>query len=506
MTINWGYSPKVEKYIPLGDFSIDKYLIIAKQAVENLGWKLSHISSNGIIAYTPLSFQSYSEEVSIRIVGNFAIAKSECIGIQLLFNDYGKNSQNLDRFFHEFEYVEFHLKDHWEESIANFKTFVATQDEQFFEKAPLTAKDKIKNVLYLFYPQKGYTATPILIYLNLFYYGLVILIAILGILQLYQGPLKGLSSDWIYNMSVNKRDLVLQGQYWRLLTHQFIHFNLLHLFFNLYALVYIGLMVEHKIGAKKFIFIYLLSGVCGGLVSLIFHEEGVMGGASGAVMGMFGAFLALLLSNAFEKNATRALLISTVLVSAIMLLNGIRGRSDNSAHLGGLISGFVMAFVLFNEKFGSIRIKESWRYVLAFSLSAVFLILVLSLTPNYQVKELFKLEQVYNNNITIYMKVYSISDQLPASEKMRLVNENGINAWKKNKEVVKKMRSLTLNKADQKVVEFYDKIANKTLAFVEILYLECKEEKSQYKKQLDAKMIEINKIKAEANETNRYFY
>lgn len=61
MSISWGYSPKVEKYIPLGDFPMDRYLIIARQAIENLGWNLSHISERGIIAYTPISFQSYSE-------------------------------------------------------------------------------------------------------------------------------------------------------------------------------------------------------------------------------------------------------------------------------------------------------------------------------------------------------------------------------------------------------------------------------------------------------------
>ena len=170
MNISWGYSPKIEKFIPLGDFPMDRYLIIARQAIENLGWNLSHISERGIIAYTPISLQSYSEEISVRIENNFAITKSECVGIQMLFNDYGKNALNLQQFFDEFDYVEFHLKDVWEESLVKFHDFVDTQDPDYFEKAPLTAKNKIKNVLYLFFPQKNYVVTPILILMNSVYY------------------------------------------------------------------------------------------------------------------------------------------------------------------------------------------------------------------------------------------------------------------------------------------------------------------------------------------------
>ncbi|QNR84669.1 rhomboid family intramembrane serine protease [Pedobacter riviphilus] len=282
MLISWGYSPKIEKFIPLADFPADKYLIIARQAIENLGWSLSHVSESGLIAYTPISFQSYSEEISIRIHGNFAVVKSECVGIQMLFNDYGKNDANLEKFFHEFEYVEFHLKDVWEESLQKFHQFIATQDDQYFEKAPLATKNKIKNVLFLFFPQKGYTATPILVLLNIFYYITLVLFSIVYLR--YQFVRNGSSYDPDFieelkkialNFGVNQRNLVLGGEYWRLISYQFIHGSKSHLFFNMYALVYLGLMIENKLGWKKYLFIYLVSGICGGLLSLIFHQEGL---------------------------------------------------------------------------------------------------------------------------------------------------------------------------------------------------------------------------------------
>lgn len=349
MSFEWGYSPKVEKFIPLGDFPADRYLIIARQAIENLGWKLSHLSASGIIAYTGLSVQSYSEEISIRIISNFAVFKSECIGVQLLFTDYGKNQQNLDKFFHEFEYVEYHLKDIWEERLQDFHAHIAQHDDSYLDQAPLKAKNRIKNVLYLFYPQKDYLVTPVIMILNIFLW-LAKLFAIVGMsavfhAQLAERSLRGMDilMKVNYYFGVNSRWLTLDGQWWRLLSSQFFHFSLAHLFFNMYALVYIGLMIENKLGSVKTLFIYLLSGTCGALLSVYSHELGFLAGASGAIMGMFGAFLALLLSQAFEKTANKALLISTLILVAYMLLSGFIGenRIDNAAHLGGLVSGFV---------------------------------------------------------------------------------------------------------------------------------------------------------------------
>lgn len=165
--MQWGYSPKLERYIPLADFSPDKYLVTCLQAFENLGWNISHVSGNTIFAYTPLSWQSYSEEVSVQISAGFAIVKSECVGIQLLFTDYGKNEKNLEDFFHEFDYVEYHLKDIWDERLAEFKLLCANTTGDYYDHSPLAVKNKIKNVLYLFVPRKGYYVTPLLIVLNI---------------------------------------------------------------------------------------------------------------------------------------------------------------------------------------------------------------------------------------------------------------------------------------------------------------------------------------------------
>ncbi len=506
MEISWGYSPKIEKYIPLGDFPIDKYLIIARQAIENLGWNLSHISETGIIAYTPISFQSYSEEVSIRIVNNFAIVKSECIGIQMLFNDYGKNAANLEQFFHELAYVEFHLKDIWEDSIAKFQAFVATQDKGYFEKAPLTAKNKIKNVFYLFYPQKGYAVTPILLITNILYFLFFNLIMVIYGIYMSRINAQDLQIDFGKYIGASSKDLVLGGDFWRLITYQFVHWGIFHIFFNMYALIYIGLMVEHKLGAKKYLTVYILSGICGGLLSILVHDEGYIGGASGSIFGLFGAFLALLANKTFEKNATKAMLISTVTVCAIILLNGLRGRVDNAAHIGGLISGFLICWILINENIGNWRIKSVWRYATTGIITLVFAASIYLLAPAYQSNKFLTLEEEFKQNTIAYSKLYRLNNDMPTLYKLKFVRTNGIEVWQRNLDIVDRMRDLELDEKEARIRSDYEKITKKTLLFTRFFYEECKDNDKSFKKEMDSVMAEINNIKLEANNRGERFW
>jgi rhomboid protease GluP len=507
MSFEWGYSPKVEKYIPLGDFPADRYLIIAQQAIENLGWKLSHLSASGIIAYTGLSVQSYSEEISIRIVANFAIFKSECIGIQLLFTDYGKNQQNLDKFFHEFEYVEYHLKDVWEQRLLSFQEHITKHDDSYFKLAPLRAKDRIRNVFYLFLPQKDYLVTPIIVNLNILLW-LAKFVVILGMSHAFRSQLgdQGLLTPERlmkinYYFGLNSREFTLGGQWWRLLTHQFFHFSLSHLFFNLYALVYIGLMIENKLGSLKTLAVYILSGICGGLVSVYTHEIGFMGGASGAIMGMFGAFLALLLSNAFEKTANKALLISTLILVVYMLLSGLLNEmTDNSAHFGGLVSGFVIGYLLYNQQILSSPVPAYYRTTAVGLLVIGFGALIFKFSPRYQVLEYAKLRYDFNVNDTKFNQIYYISSDLEPEEKLRRVKEFGVEVWKENLKITKEMDKLVLLEIDELDRKYRKVIAQKAYEASVLMYQDYEAGTRENRRDIQQKIDEVSRLKAKLRE------
>src|SRR4029077_320616 len=106
--------------------------------------------------------------------------------------------------------------------------------------------------------------------------------------------------------------LFVTHEYWRLFTSLFLHYGVLHLLFNLYALFLLGPALERSIGSFRFIICYLLSGIGSGLGVVMFHALGFtpaeeLVGASGSIMGVVGTWAGLLLNNRHLPLARRRL-------------------------------------------------------------------------------------------------------------------------------------------------------------------------------------------------------
>ncbi len=143
--------------------------------------------------------------------------------------------------------------------------------------------------------------------------------------------------------------LTLGGQWWRLLTSVFLHFGLLHLAFNMWALYVNGRLAERIFGSVRFLVIYLVAGLAGSLASLLWHPVVNGAGASGAIFGVLGALLAFFVKKegGVPASVTKAQLRIAVIFVAYSLLNGARYRGiDNAAHMGGLVGGFLLGYVL----------------------------------------------------------------------------------------------------------------------------------------------------------------
>lgn len=138
----------------------------------------------------------------------------------------------------------------------------------------------------------------------------------------------------------------LNGEYYRLITAAFAHYDLFHLLFNMYALYIIGSQIESFFGKKKYILIYLFSALIGSLMSIIFlPSNGGSLGASGAIFGLFGSLIYF--------GYHYRLYLGTVIKSQIIplvLLNLVLGfmssNIDNAAHIGGLIGGALMTMAV----------------------------------------------------------------------------------------------------------------------------------------------------------------
>jgi rhomboid protease GluP len=152
------------------------------------------------------------------------------------------------------------------------------------------------------------------------------------------------------------------GQWWRLGSALFLHFGLIHLAMNLWALWDGGQLVERMFGHLRFIIIYLASGLCGNLLSLVIQgNEAVSGGASGAIFGVYGALLVFVWRERQQLNPGEfrwlfwgALGFSAVSITLGLIIPGI----DNSAHIGGLVAGCLLG-MLFGR---ALTTSNPWRW------------------------------------------------------------------------------------------------------------------------------------------------
>lgn len=136
----------------------------------------------------------------------------------------------------------------------------------------------------------------------------------------------------------------LTGEWWRLLTCMFIHFGIAHIVLNLWVLAGVGPLVERMVGHSSFFLLYIFSGLSGSLISLFWNPLLVSAGASGAIFGVYGILLALLL----RQHSTQHLQSLSALRNrslGFLLYNLAYGmfqeNIDSAAHIGGLAGGFV---------------------------------------------------------------------------------------------------------------------------------------------------------------------
>ena len=147
--------------------------------------------------------------------------------------------------------------------------------------------------------------------------------------------------------------IIQEHEYYRIFTSMFLHFGISHLLNNMVLLGALGWNLELETGRIKFLIIYLLSGIGGNLFSLYrgvsTAEPAVSAGASGAVFGLMGALLYVVIAN--RGRLGRLSGRGMIVMVALSLYFGITSTGvDNSAHIGGLVCGFLLALILYRRR------------------------------------------------------------------------------------------------------------------------------------------------------------
>jgi membrane associated rhomboid family serine protease len=134
------------------------------------------------------------------------------------------------------------------------------------------------------------------------------------------------------------------GQNWRLITAIFLHAGILHIAFNAYALWIFGTVVEDELGRLRFVLIFFVTGFFASAVSYAFGPNAVGVGASGAIFGVFGAFVAYNWRRRHLALAAARLRGAVMLVVINMILAFTIPGIDWRAHVGGFLAGIVAGF------------------------------------------------------------------------------------------------------------------------------------------------------------------
>ncbi|MCD8019312.1 MAG: rhomboid family intramembrane serine protease [Clostridiales bacterium] len=152
--------------------------------------------------------------------------------------------------------------------------------------------------------------------------------------------------------------VVEQGEVYRLFTSMFLHFGADHLLQNMLILLLVGSRLERITGRMRYLGIYLGAGIVSSVASLFFtlarEPYSVSAGASGAIFGVMGGLLFLILKDVFQKRRHRIREIG--LVGMMFMIVGALSYGfsttgvDNAAHVGGLIAGFVFTGLLMVKK------------------------------------------------------------------------------------------------------------------------------------------------------------
>lgn len=196
--------------------------------------------------------------------------------------------------------------------------------------------------------------------------------------------------DTLVRFGATNTGMILAGQWWRLVTGTFVHITLLHILLNMWCLWNLGVFGEPLLGKRGLVAVYLLTGTAGMLLSFAWSvlsgQPGLVAGASGAVFGIAGILIVLLsnrrLSVPWEElkklrgqvilfavlNLVLGMAPSVISMGPASPLSNYLPRIDNSAHLGGFVSGLALGLPLFAKMTaGKVAYRQRQRvtYVVA---------------------------------------------------------------------------------------------------------------------------------------------
>jgi rhomboid protease GluP len=180
-----------------------------------------------------------------------------------------------------------------------------------------------------------------------------------------QGSALDLDPNTLLDFGAKYGPALMAGQWWRLITAGFLHGGLLHILMNSWVLFDLGAQVEESFGTARYLVIYFVSTITGFLASFYWSPT-LSIGASAGIFGLIGAMIALgVRDRSSYGTAVRGLYVRWAIYGLIMGL--IFSFTDNAAHVGGLVGGFIVAYLAGPPGY-SRTVERIWQIAAGFAI------------------------------------------------------------------------------------------------------------------------------------------
>ena len=221
------------------------------------------------------------------------------------------------------------------------------------------------------------------------------------------------SMEVFYDFGGRSVQAISNGQWWLLVTPNFLHLGIIHLLFNSFALYQIGPQVEEVYGSQKFIFLYVAIGILSNVSSYSFNINGA--GASGAIFGLIGlmAVYGYRMGGAMGRALMRQMIIWAAFGVVVTLT-----YADQAGHIGGFISGAALGFIIKAEPPVTARASLYWNItaiVCALVVAVSFVMVALNYGTRHTALEVLELDKSVRQLSQAFHDSLNMAD--PSSER-----------------------------------------------------------------------------------------
>lgn len=473
----FGWKTQYEKRAPSDGLSNWEIFSIAQQACKELDWEYLIVDEKTFTATTPTHWTLSEQIIKVIVEHDEIIFESQSESLDLY--EAGRNKKNIeDQLLPAFKKARREISYEELQSAAN--TLKAETLAQIRSGNRIASERTSFGV-------RDHEITFMLIAVNLVIFTVMVLKGVD-----YTDPEVKDIIAWGGNLKFN----VTGGEWWRLITAAFVHIGIFSLLVNMFGLYWIGLMVESILGNFKFLIAYLCTEVIAGLISLLWVQEGVIAGASGAVSGMYGVLIAFATTNYINKKFPKVWLICITAYAVFNIFMGWHGAVDNAANIGGFAAGIFVGYLFYFFHFkrnlaraGGTRISIEVLLITGFFVFFYMRQYGKDDTLRFE-KEVMKLNQIELKAMTQMQQLQSKTNE----EAVLVLRDSALPQWKHFQKEIMKTDAYRLDDEFKQKRKLLSQYAQLRVQQTELIYRSIDEGTDKYNAEIDEVSDEIDKI------------